>query len=155
MSGMLAGWLAGGALTLALVVLGSVGRSRRWFAARGREARADLGWLASPRDDDTWREGNWMEHEPTETARETTERRALAALRALWPAGGGTLTSAALVAHLAGSGAPVPAREVRLVLESFQMRGWLRLTRGEPLHAAREAHGPRTITWVNPALLER
>jgi hypothetical protein len=84
---------------------------------------------------------------------ETAEDRVLGALRALWPAANGALASGALVAHLAADGAAVSAREVQLALESFQMRGWLRLTRGDPAHAVREAHGPRTITWVNPALL--
>jgi hypothetical protein len=93
-------------------------------------------------------------NEAAEAARGAVERRARAALRALWPASGGALASGAVVAGLAEGGAAVPAREVQLVLESFQMRGWLRLTRGEAADAARQAHGPRTITWVNPALLE-
>lgn len=84
---------------------------------------------------------------------ETVEHGALDALRALWPGAGGALTSTALLAYLASADQIVPARELQLALESFQMRGWLRLTRGEAAHAVREAHGPRTITWVNPALL--
>jgi hypothetical protein len=45
-------------------------------------------------------------------------------------------------------------RRLYLLLESLQQRGSLRLSRGDPEHAVREAHGARSITWLNPALLD-
>jgi hypothetical protein len=82
------------------------------------------------------------------------ERATLQAIKDLWPGGEGMLTSAALLAHLAERGVATPARALYLLLESLQMRGSLRLSRGNPDNAAREAHGARHIRWVNPALLD-
>lgn len=87
--------------------------------------------------------------------RAALERRVLGALRELWPASGGVLTSAALLAHLAERGEEPAPRRVYLLLESLQQGGSLRLSRADPAHAAREAHGARSITWLNPALLDQ
>ena len=81
------------------------------------------------------------------------ERAVLAATAALWPDAGGGLGTGMLLAHLAGQGHDIPARSLYLLLESLQLRGLVRLSRGNPHRAAEEAHGARTITWVNPAIL--
>jgi hypothetical protein len=74
------------------------------------------------------------------------ERRVLRALRELWPAAGGVLTSGALLAYLAEKGEEPAPRRLYLLPESLQQGGALRLSRADPAHAAREAHGARSIT---------
>lgn len=86
--------------------------------------------------------------------RAEVERAVLAATAALWPAADGGLGTGMLLAHLAGQGHEIPSRSLYLMLESLQMRGLVRLSRGNPHRAAEEAHGARTITWVNPAILD-
>ncbi len=90
----------------------------------------------------------------TGAERADLEQATLRAIKALWPGDDGTLTSAALLTHLAEDGAAPPPRALYLLLENLQMRGLLRLSPGNPDHAAREAHGARSIRWINPALLE-
>jgi hypothetical protein len=99
--------------------------------------------------------GDGMTEASVWAQRAALERRVLRALRELWPASGGVLTSAALLAHLAERGEEPAPRRVYLLLESLQQGGSLRLSRANPAHAAREAHGARSITWLNPALLDQ
>lgn len=86
----------------------------------------------------------------SEDQRAELEGRVREALRDLWPGADGALDSAVLLAHLDGRGQATPGRRLYLLLEEFQMHGLVRLLRGNP---ARDAHGQRTIGWVNPALL--
>lgn len=81
------------------------------------------------------------------------ERAVIAATAALWPGAGGGLATGAILAHLAGQGREPAARSLYLLLESLQLRGLVRLSRGNPRRAAEQAHGARIITWVNPAIL--
>ncbi len=86
--------------------------------------------------------------------REAWERAVLAATTALWPGADGGLGTGMLLAYLAGQGHEIPSRSLYLMLESLQQGGLVRLSRGNPHRAAEEAHGARTITWVNPAILD-
>lgn len=86
------------------------------------------------------------------TPRDELERVVLAALSAQWSATA-VLDTAALLTYLAAHGIDSPPRSLYLLLESLQQRGLIRLSRGNPHRAAAEAHGARTITWVNPAIL--
>lgn len=82
------------------------------------------------------------------------ERAVIAATVALWPGAEGGLDTGMLLAYLAGQGHEPPARSLYLMLESLQMRGLVRLSRGNPHRAAEEAHGARAIIWVNPTILD-
>jgi hypothetical protein len=86
------------------------------------------------------------------TRRDELERVVIAAISALWSAAD-LLNTEALLAHLGAQAIDTPARSLYLLLESLQQRGLIRLSRGNPHRAAAEAHGARTITWVNPAIL--
>lgn len=82
------------------------------------------------------------------------EQRVIAALGSLWPNANDLLSTEALLAYLAERDTHIPPRALYLLLESLQMRGSLRLSRGNPINASAEAHGARTIRWINAALLE-
>ncbi len=64
------------------------------------------------------------------------------------------LSTETLLVYLAEHDTTIPARALYLLLENLQMRGSLRLSRGNPTNAPAEAHGARTIRWVNAALLD-
>lgn len=86
--------------------------------------------------------------------RATLERIVLATIAALWPASAAGLETTKLAAYLAEQGHAIPERTLYLRLESLQQAGTLRLSRANPDQAAAKAHGARTITWVNPAILD-
>lgn len=86
--------------------------------------------------------------------RASLERIMLAAIAALWPAASTGLETKKLATYLAEQGHAIPDRTLYLRLESLQQAGTLRLSRANPDQAATKAHGARTITWVNPAILE-
>jgi len=80
------------------------------------------------------------------------EQIVLAAIGSLWPDANELLGTETLLAYLAERDSDVAPRALYLLLENLQMRGSVRLSRGNPLNASAEAHGARTIRWVNPAL---
>jgi hypothetical protein len=86
--------------------------------------------------------------------RATLERVMLAAIAALWPDAGARLGTASLAAYLSEQSHAIPTRALYLRLEGLQQAGLLRLSRANPEQAAAQAHGERTITWVNPAIFD-
>ena len=90
---------------------------------------------------------------PASAQRPQLEHLVVAAIGSLWPDANEVLSTEALLAYLAERDVHIPPRALYLLLENLQMRGSLRLSRGNPTNASTEAHGARTIRWVNSALL--
>lgn len=82
------------------------------------------------------------------------ERLVVAAIGSLWPNANDLLSTESLLAHLAARDVHISPRALYLLLENLQLSGSLRLSRGNPVNASAEAHGARTIRWINSALLD-